>query len=260
MGGAVFPLCCLAWGQTVVEVMKIMVTSFKRSSASTAALSVPDRIAGHCWPTPLPETPGHPWANLGQFLVGSLLLSPASGAHKVLFVPSKSPFPRSCVSSGSSMVGLMMTSSKKAMPDSGLLHPESMPLQQAMADPYLCRRHSDTQQQVWLSLCVLSWCTQGFVWALRASLATMEFNCKCSFAPSSILVGLLLYPWTWDIFCVCVCGIQHFLLMAAQQQVIILELLQEKMSTCPTTPPSWPHHKLKWLSSSNNTMKIYQRV
>ena len=38
------------------------------------------------------------------------LLGP--GAHKVLFVPSKSAFPQSCVSSGSSMVGLMATSSK----------------------------------------------------------------------------------------------------------------------------------------------------
>ena len=34
--------------------------------------------------------------------------------HKVLFVPSKSLFPQSCVSSGGSMVGLMVTSSKKA--------------------------------------------------------------------------------------------------------------------------------------------------
>ena len=34
--------------------------------------------------------------------------------HKVLFVPSKSLFPESCVSSGGSMVGLMVTSSKRA--------------------------------------------------------------------------------------------------------------------------------------------------
>ena len=34
--------------------------------------------------------------------------------HKVLFVPSKSLFPQSCVSSSSSMVGLMATSSKRA--------------------------------------------------------------------------------------------------------------------------------------------------
>ena len=34
--------------------------------------------------------------------------------HKVLFVPFKSLFPQSCVSSGGSMVGLMVTSSKRA--------------------------------------------------------------------------------------------------------------------------------------------------
>ena len=50
----------------------------------------------------------------GQSLVGSLLLSPGPGVHKVLFVPSKGLFPQSCVSSGCSMVGLMMTSSKRA--------------------------------------------------------------------------------------------------------------------------------------------------
>ena len=42
----------------------------------------------------------------------SFLLGP--GAHKVLFVPAKSLFPQSCVSSGSSMVGLTVTSSKRA--------------------------------------------------------------------------------------------------------------------------------------------------
>ena len=42
----------------------------------------------------------------------SFLLGP--GAHKVLFVPSKSLFPQSCVSSGGSMMGLMATSSKRA--------------------------------------------------------------------------------------------------------------------------------------------------
>ena len=36
------------------------------------------------------------------------------GAHTVLFVPSKSLFPQSFVSSCSSMMGLMATSSKKA--------------------------------------------------------------------------------------------------------------------------------------------------
>jgi len=62
---------------------------------------------------PLPETPGHSLASLGQSLVGSLILTPGSW-FKVLFVPSKSLFPQSCVSSGISMVGLMATSSKRA--------------------------------------------------------------------------------------------------------------------------------------------------
>ena len=98
--------------QTMVEVMKIMVTSFKSSHTPAAALSAPDPAASHCQPTPLPETPGHSWASLGRPLVVSLLLSP--GAHKVLFVSSKSLFPQCCVSSGSSVVGLMATSSTRA--------------------------------------------------------------------------------------------------------------------------------------------------
>ena len=66
------------WGQTLVEVMKIMVTSFKRSHVGTAILRAPDPVAGHCQPTPLLETPGHLQASLGVSLVESLLLSPGS--------------------------------------------------------------------------------------------------------------------------------------------------------------------------------------
>ena len=62
----------------MVEVMKIMATSFKRSHASTAALSASNPEAGYHQPTPLLATPGHSQASLGQSLVGSLLLSPRS--------------------------------------------------------------------------------------------------------------------------------------------------------------------------------------
>ena len=62
----------------MVEVMKIMVTSFKRSHAHTAAFSVPDPAADHHQLMPSPETPGHLQASLGQSLVQSLLLSPES--------------------------------------------------------------------------------------------------------------------------------------------------------------------------------------
>ena len=72
------PSLLFTWDQTMVEVMKIMMTSFKRSHANTAKLSAPNPAAGHCQPMPLPETPGHTWANLGQLLVGSLLFPPGS--------------------------------------------------------------------------------------------------------------------------------------------------------------------------------------
>ena len=62
----------------MVEVMKILVTSFKKSHACTATLSAPNPAAGHRQPTPPPETPGHSWASLGQSLEGSLFLSPGS--------------------------------------------------------------------------------------------------------------------------------------------------------------------------------------
>ena len=76
MGGAVFPPCGLTWGQTMVEVMTIMVTSLKRYKAGTATLSAPSPAAGHCQPTPPPETPGH--SRAGSVSCGSLLLSPGS--------------------------------------------------------------------------------------------------------------------------------------------------------------------------------------
>ena len=70
--------------------------------------------SGHCQPMPPLETPGYSWQVWVSLLWGhcSFLLGPC--AHKVLFVPSKSLFPQSCVSSGSSIVGLMVTSSKRA--------------------------------------------------------------------------------------------------------------------------------------------------
>ena len=99
----------------MVEVMKIMATSFKRSHAHTATLSAPNPATGHLRSMPLPETPGHFQASLGQSLVGSLLLSPGSWwAQGFVCAHPRVCFPQSCVSSGGSVVGLMATSSKRA--------------------------------------------------------------------------------------------------------------------------------------------------
>ena len=45
------------WGQTMVEVMKLTMTAFKRSHACAVILSAPNPTAGHHQPMPLPETP-----------------------------------------------------------------------------------------------------------------------------------------------------------------------------------------------------------
>ena len=66
----------------MVEVMKVMVTSFKRSHAHSAALSPPNPEAGHCRPRPRLETPGNTRASLGQSLVESVFLSPGSQCTK----------------------------------------------------------------------------------------------------------------------------------------------------------------------------------
>ena len=118
----------------MVEVMRIMAASFKRPHA--ALHSVPPALQQAtsnphlCWR--LLDPPGQVWVSLlwGHY---SFLLGP--GAHKLLFVPAKSLFPQSCVSSGGSVVGLMVTSSKRAYAIPRPLHPKPLPLQQSTADP-----------------------------------------------------------------------------------------------------------------------------
>ena len=137
------------------------VTSFRRSHACTATLSAPDPAAGHRQLMPPLETPGHSWASLGQSPVGhsSFLLGP--GAHRLLFVPSKSLFPQSCESSGGYVIGLMATSSKE-----GLCHTQVCCTQSPCpcGSPLLIHTSSgDTQTQFWLSLGGVSgfWRAQG---------------------------------------------------------------------------------------------------
>ena len=83
----------------MVEVMKIMVTSFKRSHARTAAL-IANPAAGHRQPTPLLESPGHSWASLGQPLVESLLLSSGSWCTQGSVCALPESVSQSCLSSG----------------------------------------------------------------------------------------------------------------------------------------------------------------
>ena len=99
--------------------MKIMVTFFKRSHKCTAVLSAHDPAAGHNWSTPSPETPGHSQASLGVScgVTGhffQVLMHTGFFVCLFVFCALQETVSQSCVSSGGSMVGLMVTSSKRA--------------------------------------------------------------------------------------------------------------------------------------------------
>ena len=113
-GWGCVPSLLFIWGQTMVEVMKIMATFFKRSHAGTATLSaptLPQATTDPCLRWRLLDIHGQVWVSP---LWGHCFFLLGPGVHKVLSVPFKSLFPQSCVSSGGSMVGFMATSSKKA--------------------------------------------------------------------------------------------------------------------------------------------------
>ena len=171
MGGAVFPPCCLTWGQTMVEVMKITWTSFKRSHSCTAALSAPNPAAGYCQPTPLWETSGHSRASLAQSLVGSLLLFPGSWCTQAF------------------VCALQESVSVPRAPAPAAVHWWPTPLQETL--------NTVLAQSLW-ELWVLV--RTRFDWALRVSLVGMGFDSKCDFTPPTVFLGLLLCPWMWGIF------------------------------------------------------------
>ena len=122
--------------------------------------------ADPCLRCRLLDPPGQVWVSLlwGHW---SFLLSP--GAYKVLFVPSKSLFPQSCVSSGSFMMELLATSFKRAyaIPKSAApSHTQvccTLSSCPCSSPPLTCTSTGDTQTQFCLSLCGVfgSWCTQG---------------------------------------------------------------------------------------------------
>ena len=141
----------------MVEVMKTMGASFKSSHVCTATLSAPNPAAGHCQPTPLPETPGHSWASLGQSLVGSLLLSPGSWCAQVSICALRESVSPVLCKFWQLYGGLMVTSSKRAY---AIYKSAAGRAPAPVADPYLLRRH---QTQFSLSLCGVPgpWCAQG---------------------------------------------------------------------------------------------------
>ena len=122
------------------------------------------------------------------------------------------------------------------MPHPGQLHPEPLPLRQATADVHLYRRHSNTQREVWLSLCGVygSWCLQGLfepsehLWWIRGLIINAISPLLSSFWGFSFALGH---------------GVSFLVesnilqSTVVQQGVVVLEFSQ-KMSAHPSTLPS----------------------
>ena len=132
----------------------MMATSFKRSYDALLR-SVPPALqqvtADPCLHQRLLDTHRQVWVSL---LWGhcSFLLGP--GAHKVLFVPSKSLFPQSYVSSGGSMVGVNGNLLQEDLCHTQIYYTQS-PC--PCSHPLLTHTSSgDTQTQFYLSLCGVS--------------------------------------------------------------------------------------------------------
>ena len=137
----------------MVEVMKIMVTSFRRSHARTVH-SVPPALQQDIIDPRLRRRLRDTRTSLGQSLAGSLLLSPGSwcaqGSVCVLQESVNSVLGKfwwlcGGVNGNLLQEGLCHTQRAYAV------HPEPLPLRQATADLHLCRKHSNTvlAQSLW---------------------------------------------------------------------------------------------------------------
>ena len=133
MGEATFPPCCLTWGQTMVEVMKIMAPPSKGP------------LQPFCtqWPQPCSRpllthaSAGDSWTLMGKSgSVSSGVTAPFSWVRCTqssvcALQESVSP---DCVSSDSNMVGLCHTQVCCIQPYPRLLHPEPLSLWLSAAD------------------------------------------------------------------------------------------------------------------------------
>ena len=150
---------------TMVGVMKIMATSFKRSPARTAELSAPDPAAGHHQPMPPLETPGHSQLTGKSGPVSCGVIAPFSWVlvhtRFCLWLPS-SVSPVLC------KFWWLYGGVNGDLLQEGLCHTQFCCTQSPCPSgrPLLtCTCAGDTQTQFCLSLSGISgsWCTQGLL-------------------------------------------------------------------------------------------------
>ena len=193
-GWGCIPFLLFTWGQTMVEVMKIMVTSFKRSQACTTILNASDPAAGHHRLTPPPETPRHSWQVWVSLLWVTAPFSWVS-VHKLLLCPLRVRSPVLCKFWGLSG-GLMATSSKStyATPRSAAPRAPGPAAGHCWPAP---PQETLTHGSVSVSVGPPGPGVHTACLSLWAPLVGMGFDSKCDFAPPTVLLGL--FPWTWGV-------------------------------------------------------------
>ena len=215
MGGAGFPPGCLTWGQTIVGVMK---RKFPRTHCHT-------QDPQPCSKLLLTHTsPKDSWTRPGESgSVSCGVIVPFSWVlvHKVLFVPPRVCFPALC-KFWQLYGGVKATSSKRAYATPRSAAPRAPAPAAGHSCPMPSRRHShaalaQSPWGVWVLMCT------RLVWALWACLAGKGFDSKCVFTPPTILLGLPLCLWMWDIFFLV--GSNILKSMVVQQRVVVLEFL-----------------------------------
>ena len=179
----------------MVEVTKIMVSSLRRSHALL-----------HSLPPTLQQATTKPFLHqrlpdTHRQVRGSVLwvTAPFSWVlvHKILLCPPRS-ICQSCVSSGSSMLGFMVTSSKKAYAIPASVAPRasvSAAVHCWPVPPQETLKHNSVS----ISVGSLGPDADKVCLSPLSILAGIGFYSKCEFAPPTILLGLLLCPCTWGI-------------------------------------------------------------
>ena len=216
--------------------MKIMVTSFKRSHCCTQC---PRPCNGPLLTHTSATNTWIPKGRSGQSLVGSLLLSPGSWCTRgSVCALQESVSPVLC------NFWWLYGGVNDDLLQEGLCHTQvcctqsPCPCAKATAHPYLCKRHSNTGR----ALCGVSgsWYTQGLfepsehLWQVRGLIPSMI---------SPLLQSCCGFSFTLGHAYLFLVGSSILQLIVVQQQVVVLEFLQEKMSACPSLPPSYATKK-----------------
>ena len=233
MGGAVFPPCCLTWGQTLVDIMKITGNLLQKAPSSHCCTQCPWPCSG----PPLTHTSAGDSSTLsgksGSVSVGSLPLSPGSWCTQVSVCAL-----RESISLVPCKFWQLYGGVNGNLLQEGLCHTQVCCTQSLCpcGRPLLTLTSAGaTQTQIWLSLCWVSgsWCTQ-------------------SLSPPSVSRGYGVWFQMWlhpsyhlagdslplDVRYLFLVRSNILLSTGVQQQVVISEFSQEKMSAHPSTLPS----------------------